>query len=246
MNNIINSQSNILNKKAVLKLEKDIIKIMAISDTHLGCLQDRVDYLKYFYKYAEECGVDIIIHCGDLTDGYLDYPDQIENLKYKTFADQKEYVIDVYPESSIPTFIIAGNHDFSWQNKEGMDIIAEIVKVRKDLYYLGDTEGIIKLSNLKIGLIHGHKKIAQEIRKLKLSPDIVFKGHSHNCMKRRTRYYSLLKVPCLVDYRYHPGMSNRESVLGVYIIDINVKYQEILEEQLIKCSNDGTKRVLRL
>lgn len=246
MNNIITSKRNILNKKAVLKITNEIIKIMAISDTHLGCRQDRVDYLKYFYEYAEKYGVDFIIHCGDLTDGYLDYPDQIENLKYKTFAEQKEYVIDVYPKSSIPTIIVSGNHDLSWLYKMGMDILEEIVKVRNDLYYMGASSGIIIAGNLKIGLIHGYKKYNKEIRELLVRPDFIFKGHTHYFARVQTKKYNIIKVPCLVNFRAHPDMQNKQFILGAYIAEINIENREIISNELIKCSKDGTKRVLRL
>lgn len=244
MNNIINSKRNILNKKAVLKINDEIIKIMAISDTHLGCRQDRVDYLKYFYEYAEKYGVDFIIHCGDLTDGYLDYPDQIENLKYRTFNEQKEYVIDVYPKSAIPSFIIAGNHDYSWQNKEGKDIIAEIVKSRKDLYYLGNTNGTIKIGDLQIGLIHN--SLYNGFLNLSKSCQIIFAGHTHIFNRTKTLNSYMINLPCLVNFRVHPSMQNKRFLLGAYIIEINIENSEIVSNELIKCDKDGTKRVLRL
>lgn len=240
MNNIIDGDKNILDKKVLLNIKKDIIKLMALSDTHLGCMQDRVDYLKYFYKYAEANGVDIIIHCGDLTDGYLNFQDQVANLKYKTFDDQKNYVISVYPRSYIPTIMISGNHDKSWQNIVNLDIIKEIALERKDLYYLNSSSGIIQAGNFRIGLIH------KGLKNIENSCKIVFKGHTHKFERIIMPGYKLIKLPCLVDFRFHPGMENRKFLLGVYIAEINIANEVIISNELIKCSKDGTKRVLRL
>lgn len=85
------------------------LKLLLISDTHLASKYDRLDILRYLYAKAEERGVNYILHSGDLTEGRSNRPDQIYSLKEASYEGQRDYVIDKYPKSEIPTYIISGN-----------------------------------------------------------------------------------------------------------------------------------------
>ena len=75
-------------------LEK--IKLLLISDTHLGNKYDRLDILRYLYAKAEDTGVNYVLHAGDLTEGLSGRPDQIYSVDFdlngsiiKNFASEK-------------------------------------------------------------------------------------------------------------------------------------------------------------
>lgn len=85
------------------------LKLLLISDTHLGSKYDRVDILKYLYREAEERGVNYVLHGGDLTEGVSGRPQQLYELKECSYTGQRDYVVKNYPKSSIPTYMIAGN-----------------------------------------------------------------------------------------------------------------------------------------
>ena len=53
------------------------LKLLLISDTHLGSKYDRLDILKYLYGEAEDRNVQYVLHSGDFTDGRSNRPEQV-------------------------------------------------------------------------------------------------------------------------------------------------------------------------
>ena len=138
-----------------VKSNLDHLKFLMISDTHLASKYDRVDILRYLYQEAEDKGVNYILHSGDLTEGLSGRPQQQFELKELSYTGQRDYVIDKYPESNIPTYMISGNHDLWWVKQCGADIVNDICKQRDDLIYLGSDCEDLKIGKLKIRLYHG-------------------------------------------------------------------------------------------
>lgn len=87
------------------------LKLLLISDTHLGSKYDRVDILKYLYSKAEEEGVKYVLHSGDFTDGRSNRAEQIYELREPSYEGQVQYCINKYPKFSGKTYAIQGNHD---------------------------------------------------------------------------------------------------------------------------------------
>jgi DNA polymerase II small subunit/DNA polymerase delta subunit B len=87
----------------------DHLKLLLISDTHLASNYDRLDILNYLYDKADSKGVNYVLHSGDLTDGLSGRPQQIYDLKEVSYAGQRDYVIEKYPRSGVPTYVISGN-----------------------------------------------------------------------------------------------------------------------------------------
>lgn len=100
-----------LKENDVYKIPSNLehLKLLLISDTHLGSKYDRLDILRYLYKKAEEIGVNYVLHSGDLTEGVSGRPQQLYELRESSYTGQRDYVVDKYPKSDIPTYIIAGN-----------------------------------------------------------------------------------------------------------------------------------------
>jgi predicted MPP superfamily phosphohydrolase/Mn-dependent DtxR family transcriptional regulator len=135
------------------------LKIMAISDTHLNSKYQNSKLLNELYSIAEEKNVDIITHPGDITDGVPSsgYRGHRFDNVIQDVSTLIDYVVDVYPRSKIPTYMISGNHD-QWSKKDiGLDIGREISKRRGDLIYLGEGFGVINERGILIALHHPDK-----------------------------------------------------------------------------------------
>lgn len=233
------------NNTIVLNFNKSVIKIMVISDTHLCCKQERLDLLEYYYEKAEDMGIDLVIHCGDVVDGFLRYYNQQANLLYNTYEEQKEYVIAFYPKSYIPTIMISGNHDKSWLRLNSKDIVADITSERKDLLYLGDSYGIITIGNLNIVLVHGHRELERDLKRLNLTPNLIFRGHKHEFAKYIFRTLRVVQIPCLVDHISHTDC-RRNFTLGAYYIRVDSESRKVLSSSLMPCESKALKRSLHL
>ena len=128
------------------------LRLLLISDTHLCSKYDRLDILNYLYDKADKKQVNYILHSGDLTDGLSNRQQQLYELKEISYDGQRDYTIDKYPKSNIPTYLIAGNHDLWWVKQCGTDIVKDICKNRDDLIYLGSDCEDLQIGKLKIRL----------------------------------------------------------------------------------------------
>lgn len=210
------------------------IKLLLISDTHLASKFDRLDILRYLYAKAEDNNVNYILHSGDLTDGLSGRPQQLYDLKEASYTGQRDYVIDKYPKSSIPTYLIAGNHDLWWIKQCGADICKDISNQRKDLHYLGSDCEDLKIGKLKIRLFHG-KGGGSYAKSYKLQkyldsiptdelPHILQTGHIHQAFYMKQGNTHCFQTSCLQDltsFERSMGFSNDKSVwwVDVYFDD---------------------------
>jgi len=206
----------------------DKIKLLLISDTHLCSKYDRVDILRYLYSKAEDKNVNYILHSGDVTDGKSNRPEQIYYLKEASYTGQRDYVIDKYPKSNIPTYMIAGNHDLWWIKDCGSDIVKDICLHREDLHYLGSDCEDLEIGKLKIRLYHG-KGGSSYARSYKLQkyldtipseelPHILQTGHIHQSFYMKQGKTHCFQTSCLQDltpYERSQGFNNDKSVWWV-------------------------------
>lgn len=187
----------------------EYLKLLLISDTHLASLYDRVDILKYLYQKAEERKVNYVLHSGDLTEGLSGRPQQLYELKETSYTGQRDYVIDKYPESKIPTYIIAGNHDLWWVKQAGSDIVRDICNHRQNMIYLGSDCEDLKIGKLKIRLYHGKGGISYaksyKIQKyldnipVEERPHILQTGHIHQAFYIKQDKTHCFQTSCLQD-----------------------------------------------
>lgn len=207
------------------ELEK--IKLLLISDTHLCSKYDRLDILRYLYAKAEDNHTNYVLHSGDLTDG-LKHEGQIYELKEASYTGQRDYVIEKYPKSSIPTYLIAGNHDLWWVKKCGADICKDIADKRDDITYLGSDCEDLHIGKLKIRLYHG-KGGSSYAKSYKLQkyldsidteerPHILQTGHIHQAFYMKQGKTHCFQTSCLQDltpFERSMGFSNDKSVWWV-------------------------------
>jgi predicted phosphodiesterase len=145
-------------------LGKNIIRLLAISDTHLLSKYQNLNLLKKLYE-EETSDVDAVLHCGDLTDGppARGYSGHIYDVVAIPTSTIIEWLTDVYPKpknKNASTYAILGNHDLWFFKDSGVDILKEISKIRRDIVYSGNIDrefGIIRIKGIPIALVHPEK-----------------------------------------------------------------------------------------
>ena len=245
-----------LKENGVYKIPSNLqhIKLLLLSDTHLGSKYDRLDILRYLYQQAEENGTNYVLHSGDLCEGVSGRPEQLYELKELSYTGQRDYVVENYPQSNIPTYIISGNHDLWWVKKCGADIVQDICNRRDDLHYLGSDCEDLTIGKLKIRLRHGSggNAYARSYRLQKYldsiavdeRPHILQMGHIHQAFYMQQGKTHCFQTSCLQDltpYERSQGFNNDKSVWWVDV-DFDrkgnpVKVQQELEtfgKKLIK------------
>lgn len=157
--------------KIITLPEKNSLKIMLISDTHLGSVKENIEALNLIYDYCIQQNINIIINGGDLINGSFGSKN-----KYNTFEKQIEHLLHDYPfDKNILNFTCLGNHDIDSLRKEGINIASIIQNNRHDLVIIGYNEGVINIKNEYICVRH-------PVPGLKHSPNdppLLLKGHSH-------------------------------------------------------------------
>lgn len=207
------------------------LKLLLISDTHLASRYDRLDILRYLYEKAEDNGTNYVLHSGDITEGRSNRDDQIYSLKEASFDGQRDYVVEKYPKSSVPTYFIAGNHDLWWVKRCGSDICREIAKERDDLTYLGSDCEDLKIGKLRVRLYHGSGggnvyaksyRLQKYLDSIDVSerPHILQTGHIHQAFFMKEGKTHCFQTSCLQDltpYERSKGLSNDKSVWWVTV-----------------------------
>jgi len=214
---------------------KEHLKLLLISDTHLASKFDRVDILRYLYQEAEDRNVDYILNSGDIVDGLSGRPQQIFELKETSYTGQRDYAIDKYPKSDIPTYMISGNHDLWWVRQCGADIVKDICSKRDDLHYLGSDCEDLMIGKLRIRLYHGAKgqSYAKSYRLQKYLdsipseelPHILQTGHIHQSFYMKQGKTHCFQTSCLQDltpFERSQGYNNDKSCWWVEV-DIDDK-----------------------
>ena len=202
----------------------DHLKLLLISDTHLASKYDRLDILNYLYDEADKKGFNYVLHSGDLTEGLSGRPQQLYELKEASYTGQRDYVIDKYPKTDIPTYVIAGNHDQWWIKQCGADICRDISNNRDDLIYLGSDCEDLKIGKLRIRLYHGtgggayakSYKLQKYLDSVPMEerPHILQTGHIHQAFYMKQGNTHCFQTSCLQDqtpYERSKGLSNDKS-----------------------------------
>ena len=180
-------------KKRKLKIEapKAEFKFGIVTDTHLCSTLCKLDELNEFYKIMKKEGVTDVMHAGDMVAGNGKmFRGQLSEMTRYGFEEQAKEVIDHYPKlPGMTTHAIAGNHDLSFYNDNGSDLMAKVASEREDINYLGHYDATIDYNGIKIKLLHpdkgGSYAISYKRQKMveqmdeKNKPDIFILGHWH-------------------------------------------------------------------
>lgn len=212
---------------AKLKLSKNSMRLMIISDLHIGSALDNIDRLNLIYEYCANNDIHIIINCGDLIDGTIGGEKRIKDVN-----EQIEEVISKHPfDNNIMNFVCFGNHDYSTLYA-GIDIEKILLKNRQDFMPLGYGYGLINVGNTQIILNHYIKAVPINLERQEIyNGKIVLAGHKHRMKTSSSRYKLCINVPTLSDIIF----PEKPSLPGA--IDMNVTFNEARQFECAKFSH---------
>jgi predicted phosphodiesterase len=132
------------------------VKWGLIADPHICSAHEQIELLHGFYRICEEEQVKGVICAGDFTAGNgTVYKGQYQDLKIVGEDKQIEYVCSVYPQTSLKTYTISGNHDLDLYKQCGSDIVAKIAERREDIEYLGKMSATMEHEGVRFFVHHG-------------------------------------------------------------------------------------------
>lgn len=184
---IINFQLTIEEKEILKKiylenvsmLDLDGEKVMLISDTHMGGIYEREDYFKFVFDYCKDNEINYLIHAGDIGDGRCTKDGFSEWFENEAEArENAELVLNNYPTSSeIIQYVIAGNHEDFYKNKD-VHFFEELGK-KQNVVLMGNRRAYFTVCGYPILLEHdlliGYEKYLYNL----MAYNLEIKGHSH-------------------------------------------------------------------
>ena len=205
----------------------DDLRILLISDLHLGNKLSDINYLYMAYEYALNNDIKYVINIGDVIESVM--PHNKNNLVIYSVLEQVEYVIDKYPKvDSIKSLILYGNHDYySTYCGSNIDVAGLISTNRKDIYNLGYGENFIRI-------VDNYLKLNHEISYLKdykhsIGTFINILGHLHGYRVRSTEDSIYINVPSL------SYVSPNNLPIVPMVLDVNLCfYNEMISKVEIK------------
>jgi predicted phosphodiesterase len=199
-------------KTTTLKSEDDgWCRFGLVSDTHLGSKKQQISALRDFYRELKARGITKAFHSGDWVAGKNIYRGQEYELFLHSMREQKEYLIQEYPNEGVETIGIVGNHDFAWSALAGDSILEMAAMVRPDIKIVGEYQAFVEWNGFRFSLHHPDGgqayAISYKLQKLVESftaenlPDFVVMGHFH-----QKEYVTIRGVEC-----FQPGCFEAQS-----------------------------------
>jgi len=219
-----------------------------IGDTHLCSKYAEEEALQMYYDEIADRGIKEVFHAGDLIDGMNVYQGQVNDLKVIGLTDQIEYAIKNYPKKKgVKTRVIAGNHDLKEFKKSGIDPVKQIAQERKDIDYLGQYYGRVKLKGdviLELSHVSGGAPYSLSYRMQTYLrnrppskyPDILAMGHLHTSFfadYQDVLTYNVGSFMGDTDFLRRKGII---STIGGWIVELKVK-----DGRVVKAINEWVK-----
>ena len=208
-------------------------RIGVVADTHFGSTCQQITFLHEAYKTMEERGVTKVLHAGDLVEGNGKL---FRGQAYEMFihgADAiTDYAIKHYPyQKGITTYVVGGNHDYSFYKESGIDVLSKIADKRKDIKYLGMFGAYINIGKIVIYLMHGSSGVAYarsyKMQKIieqmppEKKPHILLLGHYHvQCFLPAYRNVIAFQLPCFQTQTSYLMAKGLFPEIGFVIIEI--------------------------
>lgn len=181
--------------KPTVAEDKTDVKVGVVSDTHIGSKAQQLTALADAYAWFRREKVDAVLHVGDLFDGSPNmHPGMAKEQFLHTPTAALEYAVEAYPDApkrGVRTYIIAGNHDESWEKHGSSNLVEEFANRRRDVEYLGQDEGDAFFADYgwHVRLFHpsggGNTHLTQVKRAIDREPeeselpDVLLVGHLH-------------------------------------------------------------------
>jgi len=222
------------------------VKIVSMSDTHIGHKHERPDLIKEVYDIAETEKADIILHSGDVFEGEDSYRGQVRELSCVGADSQRDHGLEIWPASKIPTcFITGSSHEKIFLDKCGYDIISDFVRLanaekRLNLVAIGGSRGIVDVNGIKFCLDHPsggipygrsyrpQKMIENLVSEMELSGEtkIILIGHLHVAFFMFYKGVAGFLVPCLQDKTRYIEAKGYTPWLGIWILEVHMDQRE--------------------
>lgn len=204
-----------------------------VSDTHMGSKYQQLTYLHEFYDLCSKEGIDTVLHVGDLVHGS---PKMHRDMILESFvhgADaQVDYAAENYPKrEGIKTLLIAGNHDTSFWEDSGSDVVSHFCQQREDATYLGQRGAYVEFGSASVYLWHprggGSYALSYRLQKWieQVSPDakphMVLVGHWHSPVHIPAyRNVEALRLPCYQSQTPFEKTLGLHPVVGGMLMDL--------------------------
>jgi predicted phosphodiesterase len=179
-------------EKPVHTFEGAELNIGILADTHIGSVYTDVEKIQAAFATFENCGVDMVVHAGDVFEGMSNRPGHIYELTELGYHAQLQAGREIFSRyTDYPIYFVDGNHDRWFIKSSGAMIVEELCRGQDNLKYLGHDEGDIKIkgSDAVIRLWHGEDgnsySISYRLEKLVEAftggekPNILIAGHCH-------------------------------------------------------------------
>lgn len=218
----------------------DHMSLAVVSDTHYGSKYEQSSAVDHFCQVAVDRGVDAFLHAGDLTQGTPKMHRGMEHEVHLHSADgQVGYTVERLPRTGKPWFIISGNHDDSWINEAGVNVVRQVAARRDDVEYVGQDASYLTLDALRAYMVHpaGGQSYAKSYQPQKITEAIPIRertqlaliGHYHTYGSFRIQETQTLMLPCFQGQ--YPWMIRKHlyPTIGGLIIDIRYDEDQIVE-----------------
>lgn len=207
---VIHARGADRDREVTIDIGSQHIRLGVVSDTHFGSKFEQLSALRHFYRYADDQGVHAFVHAGDLTQG----PDRMHRgMEHEVHAHgadaQVAYTTELYPRSTQPdvlTYIITGNHDDSFFNDNGTNVVRQVAGKRPDIVYVGQDAAYLNIGGARFYVLHpdggGAYAKSYKLQKmaigLPLEPAVTVGliGHFHVYGSTREKDTHMLSLPC--------------------------------------------------
>jgi predicted phosphodiesterase len=233
-----------VDRETKIDIGKEHLRIALVSDTHGGSLYEQNTALHHTYRYCDGLEkdpvtkkyaepVDYFVHGGDFSQGSDKmHRDQPFSVHVHGFEQQTDYVVGTYPKSErgTPTLAISGNHDDSWLNGDGGNIVRTISERRSDIVYMGQDAAYLTIGGLKMYVVHpeGGSAYAKSYNPQKFAEalpisravNLLAIGHLHSFNIGEDHGVMHVLMPCYQSQYAWMARKKLHPALGCVIVDV--------------------------
>jgi predicted phosphodiesterase len=218
-------------------------RILVFGDTHIGNKMYDPALMTYAAEMAKKEKVDMILHTGDIVDGwYQNRPASIFEQNAIGFDEQLDMAVEEFTKLKTvhkPIYFITGNHEYNtYMRGAGVELgrtfEEKLNSLGMETKYLGNGEATIKLdSGTTIKMVHpdGGTAYAISYKSQKLiesidggkKPNIILMGHFHKAEYLFYRNVHMIQTATLCGQTKFMRANSLAAMKGFYILDIKSK-----------------------
>ena len=192
------------------------IRIMLVSDLHLGNHNDSIKAIDLMYNYVVNNKINVILNLGDFFEGVT----RNKTCKFEDYDEQVNYALDNYPsDKSITNFLLLGNHDISLMLDKKIDIKKIIENKRNDIILTGIGRSNLYINGFRFRLDHETRRYPVEPSSC-FNNGIILKGHSHKYKVISSNSSMVIYIPTLSDV-----LTNQYSCYFPSMIDMTLHFK---------------------